>query len=590
MSAVFSFRPAVSPAVCVPPSRLFPPVRSPSAPLPLSSSAPALSFLPVLSPAEPLAASVTSAADGGAAVFGSFACLSACMPPSPSLEERRRSVPASSSTSLPSLALPCGARRYFYFAIGSMCNPVSLLLRGIQPVPGCSVAAVLKGYRLAFHGEAGMADIQPVAADSDSDGGSYTDHFHGVLHLISEAHLAVLDRIEAGYGRKLVRVELYDGSSQAAYAYQMFDRPQPQRHGLPSERYVDIISRGCQHYGVCPEYVRWLQSLPCVPRPEQSQLLSLPLPTQPRLFTPSELAMCDGEDGRPLCIAVNNKVLQYVGEADDPLPSPLCPSSASSFSAYSHMQAEYAGRDVTYLLSLMCYEPLFPVASCAAQMSQPHRDRLEDMYVRKLLCLASFAFEAVGTLVAEPAADKSVGSDGSAESSANIDVSANALPVSPRAATLSSICLDGRRIDEFKARRRRGSLTSTIMRNVQQIIDMQMKSNTTAPADCHGAEHNQPSSDSRHHSHDAAEADDSLPDAATLASDLAALKSHSHSPFSGVSVASSTAATILSLHDFDSQLSPVSSELSRDNDEDDAGDDDDVERYSHEIDLSEMSD
>ena len=481
--------------------------------------------------------------------------------------------------------LPCGARHHFYFAIGSMCNPVSLLLRGIQPVTGCSVAGLLRGYRLAFHGEAGMADIQP-AADCEQAaeevaamyGRTYASHFHGVLHLISEPHLAVLDRIEAGYRRIVVHVELYDGSSQAAYAYQMYATPHLQRHGLPSERYVDIISRGCQHYNVCSQYVQWLRSLPCVPRPQQSQLLSLPLPLQPRLFTVSELAQCDGEDGRELCIAVNGKVLQYVGEPVDSVPPACCPASSPSFDAYSHMKAEYAGRDVTYLLSLMCYEPLFPVASCAAEMSQQHKTRIEDMYARKLACLASFAFEVVGTLRDEPAQrTEQLNNSGGvlpASDAVSIIVSgSDSLPISPRAAaSTAAVLLDGRRIDEFKARRRRCSLTSTILQNVRRIIDLQAQTHSTIDSESDGDEHCYEQSDSASHS------PQQLAHVAAIGAVVADRKSLSHSPVSGLSVASSTASTIVSLHDYDSH-SPLRSPLSPfDDGTDDDGHDSDHEQ------------
>ena len=114
------------------------------------------------------------------------------------------------------------------FAIGSMCNPTSLLLRGIRPHPLCSVPAILRGYRLAFHGPAGMATPEPSSGSTHP----YSDHFHGVLHLIEGAHLEVLDRIEAGYTRQVVDVELYDGSTQAAWVYRM--EGVGGSHGLPT--------------------------------------------------------------------------------------------------------------------------------------------------------------------------------------------------------------------------------------------------------------------------------------------------------------------------------------------------------------------
>ena len=502
------------------------------------------------------------------------------MPPSPSLEARRRSVPAACSSLLPSVALPTAGRHVWYAAIGSMTNPVSLLLRGIQPVAGCSTACVLRGYRLAFHGEAGMADIQrvddratsaPSSCSSSSEAAAvsnvrYSDHFHGVLHLISEAHLGVLDRIEASYRRIVVSVELYDGSTQAAYVYQMFDSPHLQRHGLPSERYIDIISRGCEHYNVCSDYIAWLRALPCVPRPEQSQLMALPLPAQCRLFTASELAMCDGEDGRQLCIAVNGKVLQYVGEPDAALPPACCqsssPSSPSSpsFSAYHHLQSEFSGRDVTYLLSLMCYDPAFEVASCAAEMSDQHRRRVEDMYARKLACLASFSFEVVGRLVDEP-----LGAEEVPQSRQGVS---GGLPTSPRCAAASGVLLDGRRIDAFKQRRRRGSLTSTLTSTIAQLFaNMQTAQPASASTDsdsdgddqCY-LQQQQQQQEQQHQ----------LPDAAAIGLLVSDRKSRTHSPGSEVSAASSTASTVVELsdcHDTDESHSPLRSPMSAFDDE-----------------------
>ena len=441
--------------------------RSPS--LPLSSSAPPLPS-PISTP-PPRSPSRSSSP---------LSALSHHLPPSPSsspslsLSCRSSSLPTTSSPLLPSCAVS-GARYHHVFAIGSMTNPTSLLLRGIRPHPNCSMPGVLRGYRLVFHGPAGMANIERVEDGKEGWGrgggdAEYASHFHGVLHLIDEAHLDVLDRIEAGYVRRVVDVELYDRTHQLAFAYQMSGRSDDVPafpHGLPSERYLDIISRGCTHYHVDERYVRWLRSLPHIPRPDHSQLLALPLPPSPRLFTRAELAACDGEDGRELCIAVNGKVLLYVGERNERSAGSPCYPSSSAFSAYEHMAAEYGGRDVTHLLSLMCYEPLFPIAACASEMSEEHKMTIEDMYSRKLACLASFAFQVVGVM--DPDEEQS----GALETVEEVWVeeTTEKTIVSPRSA--ARVVLQAGVVESFKARRRRGSLTSSILQNVQSIIAME---------------------------------------------------------------------------------------------------------------------
>ena len=138
---------------------------------------------------------------------------------------------------------------HWYFAIGSMCNPTSLKLRGITPVE--SYPAILRGWRIVFDGVAGMANVMQ---DENAS-------FHGVLHRITHDEMIVLDKIEGSYDRLPVNVELYDGRIQRATVYKMdenrLDRSKPS--GLPSERYIDIITQGLQHFNADPQYIAWLK-------------------------------------------------------------------------------------------------------------------------------------------------------------------------------------------------------------------------------------------------------------------------------------------------------------------------------------------
>jgi hypothetical protein len=95
-----------------------------------------------------------------------------------------------------------------YFAIGSMTNPSSLAARKLRPLRSWPAEAL--DLALSFDlGAAGMADAQPCAGAS----------FHGVLHEMSAADMAALDKIESAYARISARVRKYDGEVVEATVY-----------------------------------------------------------------------------------------------------------------------------------------------------------------------------------------------------------------------------------------------------------------------------------------------------------------------------------------------------------------------------------
>jgi hypothetical protein len=88
----------------------------------------------------------------------------------------------------------------WYFAIGSMMNPISLKNRGIFPKK--SMPAEVQDFELTFFGKMGMAcaDVAPGKS------------FHGVLHLCSEDEMKSLDALEGIYTRIPSKAKLYDDS------------------------------------------------------------------------------------------------------------------------------------------------------------------------------------------------------------------------------------------------------------------------------------------------------------------------------------------------------------------------------------------
>src|SRR4051794_38814319 len=90
-------------------------------------------------------------------------------------------------------------------------------------------------------------------------------------------------------------------------------------HNPPSERYLDIIIRGCQHFNVKQSWIDWLKAHPFVPRKQPNEYKKLPEPTDSTaIFTTDDLKTRDGKDGRELWIAVNRKVCKWTADPNIP--------------------------------------------------------------------------------------------------------------------------------------------------------------------------------------------------------------------------------------------------------------------------------
>ena len=80
-----------------------------------------------------------------------------------------------------------------YFAIGSMMNPISLKMRGLNPLK--SRPGILRDYELIFvmaHGMAAARKVDSVQNDSKKS-------IHGVLHQVTRAEMDILSKSESTY-------------------------------------------------------------------------------------------------------------------------------------------------------------------------------------------------------------------------------------------------------------------------------------------------------------------------------------------------------------------------------------------------------
>jgi hypothetical protein len=241
----------------------------------------------------------------------------------------------------PQIVLPDGRQFIWYLAIGSMINPISLHLRDITPI--VSYPVMCPNYKLIFRGSGGMGDIEPC---SDAT-------FHGVVHLLSDEQMTRLDKLENVYRRIVVNVVDYQNRCHVAYAYKMELENQPA--SLPSERYLDVIVKGCEYYNVQTEYINRLRhEQAVVPRKQPNTFESFGNVPQNIFYSLDELARHNGNDpSLPLRICANGKILEYTG-----VPPSDHPDYEQQRRFYSFFQPFFGGQVVDSIMAKAIYEPV----------------------------------------------------------------------------------------------------------------------------------------------------------------------------------------------------------------------------------------
>ena len=172
--------------------------------------------------------------------------------------------------------------------------------------------------------------------------------FHGVVHTVDAEFMEKLDKIEMTYIRKTAKAKMYDGSIRDVSVYcrnedevrnAEVDKP-------PTQRYLEIIMQGCEHYGVSKEHIDMLKALPNQPRKTMDECKKFTVTEDMKVFTEDELKQGDGKEGRPLLAAVNGKVIKCIATQDHPKFKIFCFA---------------AGQHADFLLARMLYDPKFGV-------------------------------------------------------------------------------------------------------------------------------------------------------------------------------------------------------------------------------------
>jgi len=232
------------------------------------------------------------------------------------------------------IILPDGRKFLWYFAIGSMMNPISLYLRDITS--SISYPAKCPNYKMIFAGLNGMADIEACPETE----------FHGVVHLLSDEQMTRLDAAELTYQRIVVNSINYQGQSHLVNIYKM--KINNHVRNLPSERYLDIIIKGCEYFKVQPEYINRLKDEQAVtPRRQPHTYRTFTDIPSDVFYSVEELAQHNGNDPSLLLwISVNGKILEYKG-----LPSHDHPDYEVQNRTHTFLKSKLGGREATRVMA-----------------------------------------------------------------------------------------------------------------------------------------------------------------------------------------------------------------------------------------------
>ena len=168
------------------------------------------------------------------------------------------------------------------------------------------VAAVLKDHKLAFN-LAGHPLSEPAYAGLMPESGRQV---HGVAFCMTKSSGDELDKTEAGYDKKPVILEAYDGRKLNGFVY-MNKKPSETLH-KPSKRYLGVLVKGAKQAGLNPDYVDalsktetwtapdWVIDLRAKTRPKNGQ--GLKLVTKDELAQHKDWTSCLGFVVKPVKI------------------------------------------------------------------------------------------------------------------------------------------------------------------------------------------------------------------------------------------------------------------------------------------------
>ena len=315
-----------------------------------------------------------------------------------------------------------GNEAFHYFAIGSMTNSHAMGLREINPIS--SQPALLTGWRLLFRSAGGMATIEKMddtlqLVPEDVENYPF-DGVHGVLHLLTWADVRSLDDFEGGYDRVACEVQLYNGTTVSAFAYQMNKATMRLPHELPTERYLDIIAQGCLTHGVDISWIEFIRQHPNIARKQPVDFACFTMTTAavPILsweeigehtgtisdsnefdFSGNDTQMNDlsvesTEQPVPstLWIVINNKVLEFRGDTH-------------SFFPFGYfVKHGIGGTDFTVRFAKAFYEPKYTfnvTANRSSELTLEHRAWIEDQFACPPPALARSRWSMVGVVRTE---------------------------------------------------------------------------------------------------------------------------------------------------------------------------------------------
>lgn len=183
--------------------------------------------------------------------------------------------------------------------------------------------------------------------------------------------MEILDKIEVGYDRNKAVARLYDGKEQECTVYTMANKMKKtwSEDKPPTERYLDIIWMGCEHFGVKPEYIQWLKDHEKQPRTKPEDFKAYTLPEDCPHYTREQIEENNGLNGKPLWGTINGKVREWHGDLTGPAGK-----------IFLNLRAKSSAMD--FNTSKVLFDPKYGTFKDANSMTREFCANIEDMSAR----------------------------------------------------------------------------------------------------------------------------------------------------------------------------------------------------------------
>jgi hypothetical protein len=125
---------------------------------------------------------------------------------------------------------------------------------------------------------------------------------------------------------------------------------------------------GCRHHGVTQSHIDHLLEVESQPRKTPEMFLSLPVPEGTPELDEEWLGARSGADGKPICYAVNGKILEWTGPDEHTFTNVV-------------KNPHVAGKRIEIFMSRMLFDIKYGTPATLSEFTREHAAYVEDISI-----------------------------------------------------------------------------------------------------------------------------------------------------------------------------------------------------------------